>query len=56
LIRQAPDKLKMVAQGLDMGMVKAAENELDASVIVTSVQTLSRPNRPGQLYGNPEES
>jgi ATP-dependent helicase IRC3 len=52
LIRQAADKLKMVAPGLDIGVVKAAENELEASVIVASVQTLSHPNRLGQLCGN----
>jgi hypothetical protein len=44
------------AQILDIGVAKAAENKLDASVIVASVQTLSRYNRPRQLYGNPEES
>jgi hypothetical protein len=56
LIRQAADKLKIVAQGLDISVVKAAENELAALVIVASVQTRSRSNRLGQFYGNPEES
>ena len=56
LIRQAVYKLKIVAQGLDISVVKAAENELAALVIVASVQRLSLSNQPRQLYGNLEKS
>jgi superfamily II DNA or RNA helicase len=42
LIRQTVDKLLMVNPDLDVGVVKAEENEVDAPVVVGSVQTLSR--------------
>lgn len=45
LIRQAVDKITLVDPNLDVGVVKAGENEVNAQVIVASVQTLSRPNR-----------
>ncbi|HZA22083.1 MAG TPA: DEAD/DEAH box helicase, partial [Dehalococcoidia bacterium] len=49
LLRQAADKLLMVNPGLDIGIVKAALNEVNAPVVVASVQTLSRANRLSQL-------
>src|SRR5919106_5399736 len=49
LIRQAADKLLMVNPDMDIGVVKAEENEIDAPVVVASVQTLSRPNRLAQV-------
>jgi ATP-dependent helicase IRC3 len=49
LIRQAADKLAMVAPSLDIGVIKAAENELDTLVTAASAQTLSRPKRLEQL-------
>ena len=49
LIRQAADKLLMVNPGLDIGVVKAGENETGAPVVVASVQTLSRERRLSQL-------
>jgi ATP-dependent helicase IRC3 len=49
LIRQTFDKLKMVSPDLEVGIVKAKENNLDAPVVVASVQTLSRPNRLEQI-------
>ena len=45
LIRQAVDKLRMVDPSLDIGVVKAEENEVNAHVVVASVQTLSRVSR-----------
>jgi superfamily II DNA or RNA helicase len=45
LIRQAADKLLMVNPGLDIGIVKASDNEMGTNVIVASVQTLSRERR-----------
>src|SRR5919106_352585 len=49
LIRQAEDKLLLVNPDFQIGVVKAGENEIDAPVVVASVQTLSRPNRLEQL-------
>lgn len=62
LIGQAVDKLRMVAgDGLDIGVVKAARNEVHAQVVVASIQTLMRPHRldalmnpDGGLFGAPE--
>ena len=49
LVRQAVDKLRMVAPGLDVGVVKAGEDETDTPVVVASVQTLARPERLRRL-------
>lgn len=50
LLRQAADKIRAVAPGIPVGIVKAAENEhADAAVIIASVQTLARPNRRAQI-------
>ena len=49
LIQQAVDKLEMVWDGVDVGVVKAERNEIDKQVIVGSVQTVSRENRLEQL-------
>lgn len=45
LVRQTVAKLKVIAPHLTVGVVKAGEDETDASVIVASVQTLANPNR-----------
>jgi ATP-dependent helicase IRC3 len=48
LVTQAVDKLGMT--GVDaVGVVKAERNDLDAPVIVGSIQTISRPNRLAEL-------
>lgn len=49
LIRQAVDKLHSVAPHLHIGVVKAGENDVDAQVIVASVQTLARKRRREQI-------
>lgn len=50
LLHQAADKLRAVAPGIPVGIVKAARNEhQDAAVIVASVQTLARPKRREQI-------
>jgi superfamily II DNA or RNA helicase len=49
LVTQAVDKLRQVAPGVRVGVVKAERNDVDHDVIVASVQTLSRENRLGQL-------
>ena len=49
LIRQAVDKLEMVWDGVNVGIVKAERNEVDKQVIVGSVQTVSRGDRLEQL-------
>jgi ATP-dependent helicase IRC3 len=45
LIEQAVDKIRSVSPTTDIGVVKAERNECAASVVVASVQTLSRPER-----------
>ena len=49
LIQQAVEKLEMVWDGVDVGVVKAERNEVDKQVIVASIQTASRENRLEQL-------
>lgn len=49
LIQQAADKLAMVGGSLDIGIVKARQDEHDAPVVVASVQTLARPGRTERL-------
>jgi superfamily II DNA or RNA helicase len=45
LAEQAKTKLHSVAPHLSIGIVKAERNEVDADVIIASVQTLVRPER-----------
>lgn len=49
LADQTLAKLRVIAPHLDLGKVKAADNEVTADVMVCSVQTLARPNRARQL-------
>lgn len=49
LARQAADKIRSVAPELDVGIVKAEQNDTTADVVVASVQTLLRPERREQL-------
>lgn len=49
LAEQTRDKLAMVAPELSTGIVKAERNELDADVVVASVQTASRDKRLAEL-------
>ncbi|MDI6807248.1 MAG: DEAD/DEAH box helicase, partial [Candidatus Aenigmarchaeota archaeon] len=49
LIQQAYDKLHTVWPEAEIGIVKADRNEVDAEVIIGSVQTLSRPARLREL-------
>lgn len=51
LVRQAVDKIRFVAksQPWTIGVVKAAQNEVDADIIVASVQTLANPSRREQI-------
>lgn len=51
LARQALDKIRSVAPDLDVGLVKAESNDVDADVIVASVQTLVNDNRMEQISG-----
>lgn len=50
LVTQAKEKVHSVAPDLTVGVVKAGRNEVDADVIVASVQTLARPARRAQLH------
>jgi superfamily II DNA or RNA helicase len=49
LLQQAVAKLRLIDPTAQIGMVKADENDVDAPVVVASVQTLSRPQRLAQL-------
>jgi superfamily II DNA or RNA helicase len=49
LIQQAADKLATVSGSLDIGIVKAKQDECRAPVVVASVQTLARPGRVERL-------
>lgn len=49
LIQQAADKLALVSGSMDIGIVKAKQDEHDAPVVVASVQTLARPGRAERL-------
>jgi superfamily II DNA or RNA helicase len=49
LIQQTKDKLLLVNPDLQIGIIKARDNDLDAPVVLASVQTLSRRNRLEQL-------
>jgi len=51
LAEQAKDKLHSVAPDLSIGIVKAERNEVDADVVVASVQTLARAARREQITG-----
>jgi len=45
LVRQAADKIAMVAPDAEIGVVKAERDEHDAPVVVASVQTVAQPHR-----------
>lgn len=49
LAKQAQEKLVSVVPDLEVGIVKAESNDIDASVVVASVQTLFNPARREQL-------
>lgn len=49
LILQAADKIRQVAPGLGVGIVKAGQNAVHAEVVVASVQTLARERRRERL-------
>ena len=49
LVHQTLDKLQQLAPDLSVGIVKADRNEVDAPIVLASVQTLARPSRLHQL-------
>lgn len=49
LITQAAGKLAMVSGSLDIGIVKAAQDDADAPTVVASVQTLASPGRLARI-------
>lgn len=49
LADQAMDKIRTVAPHLSVGKVRAEDNDLNADVVVASVQTASRKDRLGDL-------
>jgi superfamily II DNA or RNA helicase len=51
LAQQAAQKIRSIAPGIDVGIVKAEQNEVHADVIVASVQTLARAHRRFQITG-----
>jgi superfamily II DNA or RNA helicase len=55
LVKQTLKKIHSIAPNLTTGVVKAKRNELDADVVVISIQTITRPNRlhaiPADYFG-----
>lgn len=49
LVEQSVEKLSLVWNRSEIGVVKAERNDVDAKAIVASVQTLSKPKRLDQL-------
>lgn len=49
LIQQAAQKLAMIGGSLDIGIVKARQDDCDARVVVASVPTLATPGRAERL-------
>jgi superfamily II DNA or RNA helicase len=49
LVTQAVDKLRQVAPGVPVGVVKGPQNDIYADIIVASVQTIMREHRLDQL-------
>jgi superfamily II DNA or RNA helicase len=49
LIGQAASKLRQIAPGLEVGIVKAERDEVGADVVVASIQTLARASRLARL-------
>ncbi|MFY9224677.1 MAG: DEAD/DEAH box helicase family protein, partial [Blastocatellia bacterium] len=52
LIEQAVDKIQLVIDGADIGIVKANNNQINSRVVVASIQTLARESRLSQLEKN----
>ena len=50
LIQQAVDKLLQIEPNLNIGVVKAEQNQIGAKVVVGSVQTLAREPRRKRLF------
>lgn len=50
LVRQAVDKLTLVDPNMQVGVVKAERDEVDAHVVVASVQTVQQAQRLGRLW------
>lgn len=55
LVTQAVRKVQEIWPGVEVGIVKAGDNEVHSQVVVASVQTLSRPKRLDQFI-NAENS
>jgi superfamily II DNA or RNA helicase len=49
LIQQAAGKLRQIAPTLEVGIVKAEQDQAAADVVVASIQTLARPSRLARL-------
>lgn len=49
LLAQAADKLRMVDPSIDVGIVRASENNTTARVVVASIATLARESRLARL-------
>lgn len=49
LLTQATDKIRQIDPGARMGLVKAEANEIEAPVVVASMQTLARQSRLARL-------
>ncbi len=49
LLHQAADKIKMLWEAADVGILKAERQEIESQIVVASVQTAMQPKRLAQL-------
>jgi len=49
LLSQAKEKVSIINPNFSVGIIKALSNEVDRDVLISSIQTLTRPNRLNQL-------
>lgn len=56
LAAQAAEKIRSICPDLTVGIVKAERNEVDADVVIASVQTLSRASRLSELMAASAEN
>lgn len=49
LLQQAWEKMKMVHPDADLGLVRGSRNETDAQIVISSIQTATKPKRLEKL-------
>lgn len=49
LLEQAADKIKMIMPDADLGVIKGERNEINAQILLASIQSLCRPSRLNKI-------